>query len=87
MSDPSENEILNVTKERSGCRLISAWTTMTLIVGFFLLPLGLVLGFFIGPPTMPVFGGIALALAVVVGLLLALYYKNQQAGSSPDEGE
>jgi len=51
-------------KERSGCGLIGAWTTMTLIVGFFLLPLGLVLGFFIGAPTMPVFGGIALALAL-----------------------
>ena len=72
--------------KRSGCGLIGAWTTMTLIVGCFLVPLGLVVGFFVGAPTMVVFGGIALFLAIVLGLLLALYYKKQESADS-SEGE
>ena len=71
-------------KKHSGCGLLGSWTTMTLIVGFFLVPLGLVVGFFLGAPTMLAFGGIALALAIVIGLLLALYYKKREGGSADD---
>jgi hypothetical protein len=58
---------------------------MTLISGFFLVPLGLVAGFMIfGIPAMLVFGGIALALAVVLGTLLTRHYMKLES-SSPDE--
>ncbi len=66
----------------SGCRIIGAWATMTLIVGLFLIPLGLVVGFFVGAPTMLLFGGIALVLAIVIGLLFTLYYRKLDADSS-----
>ena len=71
-------------KEHAGCGLVGSWVTMTLIVGFFLVPLGFVLGFLFGAPTMAAFGGIALLLAVVVGLLLALYYEKLEADSSDE---
>ncbi len=71
-------------KKHSGCGLLGSWTTMTLIVGFFLVPLGFVVGFFLGSPTMLVFGGIALALAIVIGLMLALYYKKREDDSADD---
>ncbi len=76
-------------EKHSGCGLFGAWATMTLIVGFFLVPLGLVLGFFIAPPMMVTFGGGALLLAVVIGLFLALYYRKREAtdlsGSQKDK--
>ena len=60
---------------------------MTLISGFFLVPLGLVVGFLIfGVPAMLVFGGIGLALAVVLGAFLTRYYKKLEP-SSPDEDD
>jgi hypothetical protein len=65
----------------SGCGLASSWATMTLIVGFFLLPLGFILGFLIfGVPAAFVLGGIALVLAAAAGLLLALYYRRLESG-------